>query len=334
MRIPNYYDEEALARLLKGQKKRAWDLNHSISWQCGIDSSKPLVPLDDHNIAFPGKITKAERLAVSQFMGLMIASTFSATEHTLGRLREEAWERFVRRYAVSPEVIALGEEFFEEEAKHAGAFERYIAMFAGQVGVTPAELRSILPTVGPGRIESWFRRNARKNGLSLWWMVATVEEESLLIFRQMVPFRGQLDPLYYELHKRHFEEEARHAPYAHVFLNMCEGQEGGIVGKWRRAGDFLASEIAKILWLIGELTKVRGVKKFCHRHVFFATLEGLLGRLRTRQLPGLFWRFLFQTPYISPFLNPNYHPELSRRLKTGRNLRLPLPKPRPVVLAW
>jgi predicted metal-dependent hydrolase len=325
------YDEEALNDALKRQKRLAWNLNTSIRWRRGIDFAKPLVPLDDYHIIFPGKLTFNQKLAVSQFMGLLIASTFSETEKALGRLRVEAWEDMMRKRALNPEIIAMGKQFFTEEDKHSLAFDRYIEIFAKGVNVDAATLKGILPSVDAGWVESSLRRNAKQGGLVLWWIVATVEEESTQIFRQMVPFRQVLDPLYYELHKRHFEEEARHAPYAFMILDLCLGGKMN----WRRFSlDFVRSEIMKMMWMMMELTKSLKVRELRDRHSFFAELDGLLASFKWWHLPTLLLRFVRETPYISPFVNAQYHGELTKTLKRYGCPRLPLPRPTPARISW
>lgn len=326
------YDEAVLSDALKRQQRLAFNLEKSIKWRRGIDIKKPLVPLDRFNIVFPRLTNAKQKLALSQFMGLVMAATFSETEKALGRLRKDAWHDLMQNYAVNPEMIALGEQFFAEEEKHSLAFDRYIDLFAHEIGVNPHELKNLLPTVGSGLIERWFRHNARKDGLLLWWVVATVEEESVMIFRQMIPFRNELDPLYYELHKKHFEEEARHAPYAFMILDMCLKQNK-VLGR-RLSLDFIRSELVKIIWMVIELAKVRGVAKLRDRHQFFSSLDDLLKTIRLKDIPALAYRMLVSTPYLSPFINAGYHPELNRTLKNHHVLRLPMPRPNPEPLEW
>lgn len=333
MRLFSPDDDVALSLALKKQKKLAWNLEKSILWKRGIDFSKPLVPLDEFNIMFPGPISPAQKLVISQFMGLLMAATFSETEKALGRLRTEAWESLMQNSATHPEIIQLGEQFFAEEDKHSRAFDRYIDLFAKGLGVDSAVLRSLLPSVNSGWIESRLRRNAEKGGLILWWIVATVEEESTMIFRQMIPFRKVLDPLYYELHKRHFEEEARHMPYAFMILDMCLDR-GPFCYQSRMSLDFMRSEWLKMIWLAMELGKTLRVRQLKEIHPFFAELSALLGNFKMRHIPVILYRFLRRTPYISPFINAQYHEQLSQHLKTYHCPRLPLPSPQPDPIGW
>ena len=67
---------ELLGRQISLQRRMAWDLESGIPWKLGVDTGKILLPLDDANIAFP--VASAEqRLALSQFMGLVVNATIS-----------------------------------------------------------------------------------------------------------------------------------------------------------------------------------------------------------------------------------------------------------------
>ncbi len=44
-------------------------------------------------------------------------------------------------------------------------------------------------------------------GHAFWWVVAVVEEVALLIYQAVYRHRKQMDPLFYQIHRKHFEEE-------------------------------------------------------------------------------------------------------------------------------
>lgn len=306
----------------------AWDESDAIDWERGVDFTRPFVPLDRDNLLFPD-ISRQERLAVSQYMGMMIAATFSEMELTMQRLRDVCWQPFMRRHAVNPELIALGHEFFDEEAKHARVFQRYLDACAKGLGVAPEELKSVLPRVNPGYVDRVLAENAKNGGLSLWWIVATVEEESVLIYRQMHSCRDKLDPLYYELHRRHFEEEARHAPYPFLMLSLGDTHAG-----WLRKADFAISQVLKAFWLFFELAKTPGVARLKDRHPFFRTLAGLMPRLKDRSIGGIVSSLVRETPYISCFINPLFHPETKKAVAKSRVFALPFPEPNELPVTW
>lgn len=306
----------------------AWDEFSAVDWSVGVDFSKPFVPLDRDNLFFPD-ISPKERLAVSQYMGMMIAATFSEMECTMQRLRDVCWAPFMRRHCVNPELISLGHQFFNEEAKHARVFQRFLDACAAKLDVTPEDLKSILPRVNPGYVDRILRDNAKTGGLSLWWIVATVEEESVLIYRQMRSCRDKLDPLYFELHRRHFEEEARHAPYPFLMLALGDTHAG-----WLRKADFAISQVLKAFWLFFELSKTPSLVRFKDHHPFFRTLANLIPSLKKQPLGGLASSLMRETPYISCFLNPLFHPETKKAVAKTRVFTLPFPEPNELPVSW
>lgn len=333
MKVPNHYDEMALQNLLEQQQQLAWDPDRDINWSQGIDFSKPFVPLDEKNIIFP-QVTPKERLVISQFMGMIIAATFSEMELAMQRLREVCWRPLMKKYATSPELIALGEEFFDEEVKHAHVFQKFLNLCANFLNIDPDDLKNILPKINSGYVEKILRHNAGLNGVTLWWIVATVEEESTLLFRQIRPFKDQLDPLYYRLHQRHFEEEARHAPYPFIMLELGKDHMNSVWQKWLRKSDFLISEVLKMFWLFFELAKSLEVSHLKNHHDFFQTLHGLKYRLKDQSLMQLFSSLIKETPYISLFINPLYHQHTKKTVKKLGMFELPFPEPHPLSVSW
>jgi len=326
-------DDEALSALVKQQKRLAFDPQRDIQWETSIDFSKPFVPLDSRNTLFP-EMTPAERLAFSQYMGLMIASTFSEMEMTMQRLRETSWRSFMEKKSPNPEMIELGEEFFDEEAKHAFIFQRYLDIAAEELNVDPEDLRNILPRVNPGYVDKVIRSNSQMTGLLLWWIVATVEEESTLIFRQMKKAEGKLDPLYYTLHQRHFEEEARHSPYPFLMLALNDTLSPGIITRMLQKSDFVISQILKIIWMIFELSKAVNIPRFKNHHTFFRDLSTLIPKLGQQSLFTLISELTVHTPYISTFINPLSHPYTKKAVTQRGLFRLPLPDPVLGELGW
>ncbi len=54
-------------------------------------------------------------------------------EDVANKIRGVAWRDVLDAYPVNPEMYALGEQFFEEEAKHAQLFRRYNDLFCEQM---------------------------------------------------------------------------------------------------------------------------------------------------------------------------------------------------------
>lgn len=332
MKLFNHLDEEYLEQLLHQQQTMAWNALDCVEWQRGVDFNKPFVPLDENNIAFP-TVSKEERLVISQYMGMMIASVFSEMEITMDRLKKSCWEPLMKRYATSPELIALGDNFFIEEAKHAVVFQRFLDLCAEKLNLDPDDLKSTLPRVRDSYVDKVIESNAFIDGLSMWWIVATVEEESQLIFRQLKPHKKHLDPVYYQLHQRHFEEEARHAPYAFIMLEMG-AQKKAPWHKLIRKTDYLVSEILKSFWLFFELYKSLDVSHLKNHNEFYKILHQLRPKLSDQNLMSMFGSMLNKTPYISAFVNPLFHPYLKKEIANRRVFKLPLPEPEIATLCW
>ncbi|MEZ0370815.1 MAG: hypothetical protein ACAI44_17115, partial [Candidatus Sericytochromatia bacterium] len=125
MKIPSLYDDQELERYLRIQQDKAWDLEKDFPWAGGIDLKKPFAALDKQAIFFP-QASYQQRVMISQYLGLVVASIISEFEVILTRLKKAAWDNHSKKYPVNPELLALGEEFFVQEHKHSQAFERFI----------------------------------------------------------------------------------------------------------------------------------------------------------------------------------------------------------------
>lgn len=313
MYIPDILNEVELEKYLLQQQKHSWDLEKDISWNKGIDLSKPFVALGKDATFFPNA-SPEQRLVISQYVGLLINSTICELENALERSKKQCWENLVRKYPVNPEFIALGEEFFEDEKKHSEAFTKFLKMFAEETNVTLDELQSLLPVLDKSKIESLFRVNSIVGGQALWWVVAAVEEESIMVYRHMHKFKNDLDPLYYDLHRKHFEEETRHAAYAFLMLELFRRRAKGPINILAKKLDFIFSEILQITWLMKELLKLINVKKLSDRHPFYKTLESSLPMLAELSPNEIIQKLFLEAPYISMILNPRNNKNLQESI--------------------
>jgi hypothetical protein len=287
------------------QKKHAWDLDDDIPWHLGIDQSKFLLPLDDQSIAFPGASVE-QQLALSQFMGLVVNATISEMEDALPKLKYSGWQRMIDEYPVGPEIVELGEMFFDEEAKHARAFGKYLDIFCNTLGVDREELDPLLPKAFGSNFQRAITQNAYNGGHAFWWVVASVEEVSISIYHQIFRHRPFIDPLYYQLHRRHLEEESRHANYAFLMLNLINQKPSSFRAVMHRKADFVISQIAGAPWVISELYKFFEVKKLKHKHPFFEVLASCVPLYEQMSKPELIRRMFLAAPYVSWLLNPEW----------------------------
>ena len=321
MRIPNLYDEEALKHQFQLQTKFHWDLEKDIPWKMGIDLNKPLVPLDEDAILFPGASTE-QRHVISQFMGLIIAASIYEMEECLIRLRKECWTSIHKKNPVSPEFIELGDLFFDEEHKHSQIFKRYVQLFAESINVDAKDLTNLLPKVEGTKTEFLLKKEMLLEGQSFWWIVAIVEQEFLLIYHSFKPFKNQMDPLFYTLHEKHFEEEARHASFPYLILQLLHSRSPNFISKFSLA----SGQILQTTWALHSLQRMKGVKYLENHNPFFKTLSSAQPLLEKVPSTRSVWKLLSSAPYVSALLNPGAHRKFLQFAKDSKVLRIPFPQ--------
>lgn len=322
----NLYDEKRLERLIRFQSDRAWDLEKSLPWDLTIDLNKPLVPLDENALFFPGA-GKEERLVISQMMGLIIAACICEMEECLLRLRKQCWTDIHHRHPVSPEFIELGELFFEEEKKHSSAFRRYIEKFAETMGIELKTLMDVLPIVQGSLSEKILERNIKAGGMSFWWLVATVEQEFLSMHYAMEPHHEVLEPLYYDIHLKHFEEEARHASFPYLMLELLNDRTSlGLRDRLHKKGDLLFAQLLLAGWSAHALQKTKLVRDLRGTHPFFDALAAAFPHIEKLPPGRVLWEFFTRAPYVSSLTNPNSHKKIQRFAETTGSLALPFPQ--------
>lgn len=331
-RTPAPEDEAALQRALKTQKKLSWDIEKDFDWSGGADLSRYFVPLDSDNLVFP-EATPSQRLAISQFLGLVIAQTFAEMETVLVSAKELVWRRHLKLYPVNPEFEQLGEQFFDEEEKHARMFRRYLAVFAKQTGIDEEELRQILPTVTGSVLHRALKLNSQWGGHALWWVLTLVEEVSIHIFKQMQPHRARLDPLYYSLHRRHFEEEVRHSPYSYWMLEHLHKRDKRLASLFFRKTDLLLAQSLETAWTLSSLSRIRSAVWLRKKHPFYAELASCLPQLIRLGPIEVIRRLFVSAPFVSLMLNFHHHRDYEGLIAKLRAVHLPTPLPRTAPLA-
>ncbi len=320
-----------LRQQVQWQKERTWDLERDIPWKIGVDASKFCLPLDDNNIVFPGA-TLAQKKVLSQYVGLLINATIAEMEGVIHKLKDAAWNQVLRRNPVNPEMQELGELFFQEEQKHSLAFNRYNQIFCQQFGIAEEDMDRLMPKA----FGSYFQRavisDAKKGGDAFWWVVASVEEVSIEIYRMIHKFEADLDPLYFAIHRKHLEDESRHRNYAFLMLELIGNGRHGWRGFLRRKGSLLLAQTLSSSWVLSELSKIYEVDKLKDAHPFFKELATCLPLLRKQHLPKILWNLVVQAPYISTVLNLNFHRHTMLAASEHHVPHFPLPTPRPGIL--
>jgi hypothetical protein len=325
MRAINPFDHNELKEHLRLQQKAAWDIDTCVNWSMGVDPTKFLLPLDESSIAFPGASPDQKR-ALSQLMGLIVNATISEMEDCLPRLKKFAWEDTLKKYPVNPELVELGEQFFAEEAKHAAAFKRYLAEFCKAVDVEMDDLDRLLPKAFGSHFQSAIIRNAKSGGQAFWWVVSNVEEVSINIFQGIFRNKNEVDPLYFHLHRRHLEEESRHANYAYLMIELMRHQQKGIRGWWHRKADFSLAQLVAAPWVITELYKFFNVKDLKHKSPWFEVLASCIPLYEKMPQSEKIKRMFIAAPYVSWILNPNHRQMHVRATQEFKSWMLPFPE--------
>lgn len=319
------YDEKSISKLITLQKDNHWDLEKSIPWSDGINLDKYLIPLDDDAILFPG-ISLEQRKALSHLFGLVICASIFEMEETLLKLRKEAWVQFYESIPVSPEFVELGDLFFEEEQKHSQCFKRYSELYANTVGIDYQDLRDILPIIDQTKTEWILKQQLKRKGASFWWIVATVEQEFLLLYHSMKPHKEILDPLFFTLHKLHFEEEARHAPFPFLFIDLIKERNPTLLRPMFNRMDLGFAQALQTAWTLSSLKRLNKIKKLKLKHEWFADLEFIINEMNEKSRIKSIWTLMTSAPYLASLLNPNAHRKLVNYADRQGAWMLPFPE--------
>ena len=309
-------DEKILKRKIQIQKAHSWDIENDIPWDIGIDVNKQLLPPISSASVVPN-CTPNEAIVFSQTLGLMTASAIAEHEKMLIEMKQSCFLNTINRYKVSDSFKELGELFFQDEAKHSNVFNRYIDLYASQLNVTPEELRSILPVHNNKSIISTIlRMNSYLGGMSFWWTVATTEEHSMEIFRIIRPMQNNIDPLYYQIHKLHFEEEVRHSSFAKMMLSLYRSENANRKAKFFNKWDFALSDLIEKCWTVVQLQRLSKVSRFKDRHPFFETLTVIVEKIKSLPLQKRIEILLNNTDYLSLMVhsakNKNIQTEINK----------------------
>jgi hypothetical protein len=319
MKILSPFDSQALSEQVRLQQKHGWDLEQDFSWKTGIRDDAYFVPLIENKISFDGA-SEEQKIAISQLLGLIINQTICEMESSLPKLKLLAWEKKLKNYPVNPEMFELGEIFFDEEKKHAKSFEKFQEIFCSQQGISPEDLKRILPSALNSNFLNAITWNAQKGGAAFWWLVAAVEEVSVQVFKTINQHRDQTDPLFYQLHKKHTEEEIRHENYAFLMLEIDHCQRQGFSSRVIKKTDLLLAETVSVPWVITELTKIFRVRDYKHKGPFFEILSTCLPFLEKMDRLELFGALFKEAPYISWMINPAFRKKHHQMLKLTGSL--------------
>jgi hypothetical protein len=318
------YNEAFIKRLYDNQIEHGWDLEKDFHWLGGINHDKFFAPLDQNALLLPGA-SVTERKVISQVLGLVIASAIYELEESLLRLKGKTWNQDIKRFPVNPEFEAWGELFYTEEIKHSLSFKRYVEMFAEDVGVSYKDLQQILPVVENSKAEKCIDYLCRSGSYSYWWLAIIVEQEFLHMFRLMESFKSTMDPLYYDLHFKHYEEERRHASFPYFMLELLFDRDQRLLSKVHQKMDLALCQSLMATWTIGSLQKLENAKKLKDKHPFFADLTRIIATYDKNSWVEIIWKLFTQSPYISSLIHPRSHKAVENLAKQKDSFLLNFP---------
>jgi len=320
------YDPQALALQVIRQKKYAWDLEKQIPWNIRTDPKRYFLPIDSDAIAFPGA-SKEQKLAISQLLGLIVNSTVAELEDVIEKVRFDCWSKILRDYPVGPELTELGELFFEEEKKHSQAFNRYNLVFCQDLGIDIDDLNRLLPKAYGSLFVKSIRYNAKWGGHAFWWVVAAVEEVSIDLYKNLSPFKVEIDPLFHQVHLKHMEEESRHHNYAFLMLELIRERNKSISDFFFSKTDKVVGQMFSTGWVVAELNKVFEAKHLKHKHPFFEVIASCEKLFKTLGPQDLAKKLFVSAPYISLMLNGNNHSKSTKLARELSTFSFPFPQP-------
>ncbi len=281
-------------------RAKAWAIE-DINWHQDIDLEKELLTLEDDE--FISMLSSRQKSALSHIMGLVIISAISAHENVIQDIKSGHWQRLKRNKQISSKVYNEGMEFFDDESKHSQMFNRYISKYLSKINLKKEEADEFLPSYDK---KSIFMRLAKFNmflgGRAIWWLVASVENESLDLFREIHKRKRDIDPLYYEIHLKHFQEEIIHSSFAE---NLILSDDLGKSTFLNRI-DYIIADFLQITWALWQLVRLSKIQKHESRHSFikdFVSIYSVIKQFgRIRFLKYMFVKF----PYLSMMLNSHH----------------------------
>jgi len=159
--------------------------------------------------------------------------------------------------------------------------------------------------------------------------VINVEQQFLHLYSLIAPHEKNLEPLHFELHQKHFEEEARHAPFPYLLIELMSERTRS---PWTKAKGRIALMMAHFLQSAWTVDSLRIAKKniagLSHTHRFFADLESALPLLERQSFSRLMWRMFTRSPFVSSLVNPSAHKKVNRFARKNGIFVIPFPEPK------
>lgn len=260
--------------MLQQQKENGWALDTDIPWNT-LQISAPLLPLDLLFQKVPG-LTAEERLAISQFLGLMAVKAIAEHEHLLGVIQSQCTTRVAEAVDASEGMRPLMERFFEEEKKHSAAFSQYITEFTQKAGIAPSDLETVLPKFSANSLFTKFALlNNALGGNAIWHLIQITEHESIDLYRFLKETSVEIDPLYFTLNRLHYEEEIRHISFPPLVIRLAKPKSQKFNQKFAR--------LLHAVWMVTQFVRLRHISSLKNKHFFFNSLHSAQKKVKLRQ---------------------------------------------------
>ena len=199
--------EHTIESLVDLSKKRnfgiddlPWHLgvDHSLKWM--PDSLNPLTYLPSYN-----KLPKDEQLKLGQYYATGICEKFIFFESSLCISLEVLLSKPKK---LPKRILPLMEIFCEEEAKHSAMFKKL------QNEALPEKYKGEEQYFINQGVGYWLSNNLifkNPEFFIFWlWLGAYFEEKTVVFSQEYIKHRKSLDPLFYQIHRFHLQDEARH----------------------------------------------------------------------------------------------------------------------------
>ncbi len=171
----------------------------------------------------------------------------------------------------------------------------------------------------------WPCVSAARGGLSFWWIVLLAEEESPLIYKYLEESTGDIEPLYLRIHRKHFEEEARHATFAYTAMAYLADHMGGLERSLHRRSDVIRCQLMQWSFMVQAFARQRREMRTAPAHPWIDTVTRAMAKVQRLPLSHLF-RVCFREPtLVGPFFNYRFHQNMVEMAHTRRLWSCPLP---------
>jgi len=207
--------QHTINSLVDLSEARHFDIE-DIPWSLGVDHSKKWMPdslLPLNYLPSFQKLPQEEQLLLNQYYASGICEKFIFFESALCVSLKELLKKPER---LDPELIPLMKIFNEEEEKHSAMFQRL------QNTAYPEKYKGGEYFFINNSLKHWLFSNVifkNPNFFKIWlWLGSYFEEKTVVFSQEYIKNRKTLDPLFFQVHRYHLLDEARHVEIDRLFF--------------------------------------------------------------------------------------------------------------------